>query len=51
MLVILLLPEALDRWTAVSARHIVVGEIAKRANRSVSRSYCGGEGMRGGSLE
>ena len=33
MLVILLLPEAVDRWTAVSARGIVAEGIAKRAIR------------------
>ena len=43
MLVILLLPEALDRWTAVVARGIVVKGIAKRAIRGVSRSCCGGK--------
>ena len=51
MLVILLLPEALVRWTAVSARGIVVEGIMKRAVRGVSRSCCRGEGMRGGGLE
>ena len=51
MLVILLLPEALDWSTAVSARGVVVEGIAKRAVKGVSRSCCGGEGMRGGGLE
>ena len=51
MLVILLLPEALDRWTVVSARGSVVEGMAKRAIRAVSRSCCGDEGMRGGELK
>ena len=51
MLVSLLLPEALDRWTAVSARVIVIEGITKGEVRGASRSCCGGEGMRGGDLE
>ena len=51
MLVILLLHEAVGRWTAVSAQGIIAEGIAKRAIRGVSRSCCGGEGMRGGGLE
>ena len=51
MLVILLLPEALDWWTTVSARDIVGEAIAKRAIRGVSRSCCGSEEMRGGDLQ
>ena len=47
----LLLSETLDRWAAVSARGIVVEEIAKRVNRGVSRICCGGEGMRGGDID
>ena len=51
MLVILLLPEALDRWKAVSARAMLLKGQKKRAIRGVSRSCCGGERMRGGGLE
>ena len=51
MLVMLLLPEALRPWIAVSARGIVVEGIAKRAIRGVSRSCYGSEQMRGGGLE
>ena len=51
MLVILLLPEALDRRTAVSARGTVVEGVEKSAIRGVSRSCCGGEEMRDGGLE
>ena len=51
MLAILLLPKTLDRWTAVSARGVVVEGVAKRAITGVSRSCCESEGMRGGGLE
>ena len=52
MLVSLQLPEALDRWTAVSARGTLVKGITKRAIiGGVSQSCYGGEGMRGGGLE
>ena len=51
MLVILLLHEALDQWTVVSAQGIVVEGIAKRAIRGGRMSCCGGEGMRGRGLD
>ena len=48
---LLLLPKALDRWAAVSARGIVVEGTTKKVIRDLSRSCCGGEGTRGGDLE
>ena len=51
MFFILLPPEALDRWTVVSARDNVAEGIAKRAIMNMNRSCCRGEGIRGGGLQ